>query len=312
MNCIKSTRDAYGEALVELGEINKDVVVLDVDVSASTRTVWFAKKFPDRFFNFGVAEANMICAAAGLSRCNKIVFATSLSIFSTTRAFNQIRTTIAACDLPVKIVGTHAGISVGEDGSSHQPIEDIAIMRVLPNMQVIVPADAVETKKVIFESVNIPHPVYIRLGREKVPVIFDDKNFEFKLGKAWVLERGKDVGIIACGLLLHEAIKAKEELNKENISVELVNLSTIKPLDKEYILDLASRVKGIVVAEEHNVIGGVGSAVLEVLANTKHNIKVELVGILDRFGTSGNWRELLQEFNLTCNDIKNAVYRILK
>lgn len=257
-----ATRDAYGKALVELGGINKDIVVLDADTSASTRTNWFAKEFPERFFNFGVAEANMMGYAAGFSLSGKIPFVSSFAVFGALRTYEVIRTSVCWPNLNVKIVLTHAGISVGEDGPSHQSVEDIGALRVLPNMTIIVPADGIQTRKAIFAATEHKGPVYIRLGRAKFPLLPET---DFKIGKAGIVEEGKDVTVVACGLMVFEALKAREELKKEGISVRVVNMATIKPIDKEMLIACAEETKGIVTAEEHSIIGGLGSAVCECL-----------------------------------------------
>ncbi|HAW50002.1 TPA: transketolase [bacterium] len=303
----EATRDAYGKALVELGRINPNIVVLDADTSQSTRTNWFAKEFPDRFFNFGVAEANMTGYAAGFSLCGKIPFVSSFAVFGSIRNFEVIRTSICWAYLNVKIVVTHAGISVGEDGASHQSIEDISAMRSLPNMTVIVPADSRETKKAVFACIEHNGPVYIRLGRAKFPVL---PEASFKIGKANVLKEGKDISIIACGLMVFEALKASEFLEKQGISCMVINMSTIKPIDEEIIISCAKETKGIITCEEHSIIGGLGSAVSEVIAE-KCPAKIKRIGIKDVFGTSGKPDELLRKFEIDSNSIYNAGLEIL-
>ena len=278
----KATREAYGEALVELGKINENVVVLDADLSGSTKTSVFKKAFPERHFNVGIAEADLIGTAAGFAACGKTAFASTFAMFAAGRAFEQIRNTVAYPKLNVKIAPTHAGISVGEDGGSHQSVEDIAIMRAIPGMVVLSPADATETKKMVFAAAEYDGPVYIRMGRLGVPVLFDD-NYDFQIGIANTLRDGKDVTIAATGLMVAEALKAAEELEKEGISVRVINVGTIKPLDGETILKAAQETKFIVTAEEHSVIGGLGSAVSEFLSEV-HPTKVKKVGIYDKFG----------------------------
>lgn len=301
----KATREAYGEALVELGKINENVVVLDADLSGSTKTSVFKKAFPERHFNVGIAEADLIGTAAGFAACGKIAFASTFAMFAAGRAFEQIRNTVAYPKLNVKIAPTHAGISVGEDGGSHQSVEDIAIMRAIPGMVVLSPADATETKKMVFAAAEYEGPVYIRMGRLGVPVLFDD-NYDFQIGIANTLRDGNDVTIAATGLMVAEALKAAEELEKEGISVRVINVGTIKPLDGETILKAAQETKFIVTAEEHSVIGGLGSAVSEFLSEV-HPTKVKKVGIYDRFGQSGTGEELLQKYELTAEKLISVI-----
>ena len=301
----KATRQAYGEALVELGKINKDIVVLDADLTKSTKTSMFQKEFPERHFNVGIAEADLMGTAAGLATCGRIPFASTFAMFAAGRGFEQIRNTIAYPKLNVKIAPTHAGISVGEDGGSHQAIEDIAIMRAIPGMVVLSPADATETKKMVFAAAEYDGPVYIRMGRLGVPVLFDD-NYDFQIGIANTLRDGKDVTIAATGLMVAEALKAAEELEKEGISVRVINVGTIKPLDGETILKAAQETKFIVTAEEHSVIGGLGSAVSEFLSEV-HPTKVKKVGIYDKFGQSGTGEELLQKYELTAEKLISVI-----
>ena len=301
----KATREAYGEALVELGKINENVVVLDADLSGSTKTSVFKKAFPERHFNVGIAEADLIGTAAGFAACGKTAFASTFAMFAAGRAFEQIRNTVAYPKLNVKIAPTHAGISVGEDGGSHQSVEDIAIMRAIPGMVVLSPADATETKKMVFAAAEYDGPVYIRMGRLGVPVLFDD-NYDFQIGIANTLRDGKDVTIAATGLMVAEALKAAEKLEKEGISVRVINVGTIKPLDGETILKAAQETKFIVTAEEHSVIGGLGSAVSEFLSEV-HPTKVKKVGIYDKFGQSGTGEELLQKYELTAEKLISVI-----
>ena len=301
----KATREAYGEALVELGKINENVVVLDADLSGSTKTSVFKKAFPERHFNVGIAEADLIGTAAGFAACGKTAFASTFAMFAAGRAFEQIRNTVAYPKLNVKIAPTHAGISVGEDGGSHQSVEDIAIMRAIPGMVVLSPADATETKKMVFAAAEYDGPVYIRMGRLGVPVLFDD-NYDFQIGIANTLRDGKDVTIAATGLMVAEALKAAEELEKEGISVRVINVGTIKPLDGETILKAAQETKFIVTAEEHSVIGGLGSAVSEFLSEV-YPTKVKKVGIYDKFGQSGTGEELLQKYELTAEKLISVI-----
>lgn len=302
----KATREAYGEALVELGKINKDVVVLDADLSGSTKTSSFKKVFPERHINVGIAEADLVGTAAGLATCGRTVFASTFAMFEAGRAFEQIRNTVAYPKLNVKLAPTHAGISVGEDGGSHQSIEDIALMRSIPGMVVLSPADATETKKMVFAAAEYDGPVYIRMGRLGVPVIFDEETYDFQIGIANTIRDGKDVTIAATGLLTYEALKAAEELEKEGISVRVINVGTIKPLDGETILKAAEETKFIVTAEEHSVIGGLGSAVSEFLSEV-HPTKVKKVGIYDKFGQSGTGNELLEKYELTSKKLISVI-----
>lgn len=302
----KATREAYGEALVELGKINKDVVVLDADLSGSTKTSSFKKVFPERHINVGIAEADLVGTAAGLATCGRTVFASTFAMFEAGRAFEQIRNTVAYPKLNVKLAPTHAGISVGEDGGSHQSVEDIALMRSIPGMVVLSPADAIETKKMVFAAAEYDGPVYIRMGRLGVPVIFDEETYDFQIGIANTLRDGKDVTIAATGLLTYEALKAAEELEKEGISVRVINVGTIKPLDGETILKAAQETKFIVTAEEHSVIGGLGSAVSEFLSEV-HPTKVKKVGIYDQFGQSGTGNELLEKYELTSKKLISVI-----
>ena len=294
----KSTRQAYGEALVELGKINKDVVVLDADLTKSTKTNLFQEKFPERHFNVGIAEADLIGTAAGLATCGKVAFASTFAMFAAGRGFEQIRNTVAYPKLNVKIAPTHAGISVGEDGGSHQSVEDIALMRSIPGMVVLSPADAVETKKMVFAAAEYNGPVYIRMGRLDVDTIFDEATYDFQIGIANTLRDGKDVTIAATGLMTAEALKAADILAQEGISVRVINVGTIKPLDGETILKAAQETKFIITAEEHSVIGGLGSAVSEFLSEV-HPIKVKKLGLYDKFGQSGKANELLEKYELT-------------
>mgnify|MGYP005884095863 FL=1 len=294
----KATRQAYGEALVELGKINKNIVVLDADLTKSTKTSMFQKEFPERHFNVGIAEADLMGTAAGLATCGRIPFASTFAMFAAGRGFEQIRNTIAYPKLNVKIAPTHAGISVGEDGGSHQAIEDIAIMRAIPGMVVLCPADAVETKKMVYAAAEYEGPVYIRMGRLDVETIFDEETYDFQIGIANTVREGNDVTIAATGLMTYEAIKAADILAQEGISVRVINVGTIKPLDGETILKAAKETKFIITAEEHSVIGGLGSAVSEFLSEV-YPTKVKKLGIYDKFGQSGKATELLEKYELT-------------
>ncbi|MFH1202585.1 MAG: transketolase family protein [Candidatus Omnitrophota bacterium] len=301
-------RDIYGKTLVELGKENKDIVVLDADLSSSTRTSLFAKEFPDRFFNFGIAEQNMMAAAAGLASCGKTVFCSTFAIFATGRAWEQIRNTVCFNNFNIKIVASHAGITVGPDGSSHHAIEDIAIMRVIANMTIIVPCDGPQTKDAIMAAVKHPGPVYVRLGRPKVPTI--ERKSPFKLGHADILEDGRDITIVACGIMVKEALDAASILKKEGVSCRVINMHTIKPLDTAAIVDATRQTKGIVVCEEHMIIGGLASAVDDVVLEN-FPTRVERIGVRNRFGQSGECEELLKEYNLTAGDIVKQAKKIL-
>lgn len=301
----KSTREAYGEALVELGQKNQNIVVLDADLSKSTKTDLFKKVFPERHINVGIAEADLVGTAAGLATCGKIPFASTFAMFEAGRAFEQIRNTVAYPKLNVKLAPTHAGISVGEDGGSHQSIEDIALMRAIPGMLVLCPCDAVETKKMIFAAAEYEGPVYIRLGRLDVETILED-SYDFQIGLANTLKEGKDVSIISCGLMTQEAVKAADILAEEGISVRVINAGTVKPLDGETILKAAQETKFIVTAEEHSVIGGLGSAVSEFLSEV-HPTLVKKVGLYDVFGQSGKGQELLEKYELTAKKLVSVI-----
>ncbi len=297
-----ATRDAYGKALVELGEKNPNVVVLDADLAAATKTGGFKKAFPDRFFDTGIAESNMMGVAAGLATTGYTVFASSFAMFSAGRAFEQVRNTIGYPHLNVKIGATHAGISVGEDGASHQCCEDIALMRSIPGMVIINPADDIEARAAVLAAAEMDGPVYMRFGRLAVPRIFDE-DYKFEIGKAVTLKEGTDVTIIATGLMVKEAIEAAEALEAEGVSVELINMHTIKPLDKEAVVAAAKKTGCIVTAEEHNVIGGLGDAVCDAVCE-EYPVPVVKVGVEDTFGKSGPALDLLPLFGL---DAKNIV-----
>ena len=300
-----ATRDAYGKALVKLGQVNDNVVVLDADLSKSTKTNDFCKSFPNRFFNMGIAEQNLIGAACGFATAGKIPFASSFAMFATGRAFEVIRNSVAYPKLNVKICATHAGLTVGEDGASHESVEDIAIMRSIPNMTVLVPADGVETEQMIFEAAKYNGPVYVRLGRSAVPTLFDE-NYKFEIGKGNVVREGNDASIIACGIMVNEAIIAYDILKSEGINVRVINMSTIKPIDKELIIAAAKETGVVVTAEEHSIIGGLGSAVSEVISE-ECPVLVKKVGVKDTFGESGAPNELLKKYGLTAQDIVNSV-----
>lgn len=302
-------RDVYGKTLVTLGHENKDIVVLDADLSQSTRTALFGKAFPGRFFNLGVAEQNMMGVAAGLASCGKIPFVSTFAVFATMRALDQIRNTICYNNLNVKIVATHAGITVGPDGSSHQAIEDIGVMRLIPNITILVPCDGPETKEVILGSAKWVGPVYVRLGRSKIPTI--SKRGKFEIGRAMVLRQGVDISIIACGIMVREALDAAELLESEGYSARVVNMHTIKPIDTDTIVECAKETGGIVVCEEHMITGGLGSAVSEILGEHLPT-PLERIGIRDKFGQSGESEALMREYNLTTCDIVQACKKVMK
>ncbi|MFA6610344.1 MAG: transketolase family protein [Candidatus Omnitrophota bacterium] len=303
------TRDGFGKGLVELGKENKDVVVLSADLTDSTRANWFRKDYPDRFFGMGVAEQDMMCTAAGFALMGKIPFACTFGVFASGRAWDQIRVSIAYMNLNVKIIGTHGGISVGPDGATHQAIEEIALMRIIPNMTVIVPADAAEAKKATIESGRIKGPVYIRLGRSSVPVV-TKPDAVFKIGKADTLRDGGDVAIFACGQLVSEALIAAEALEKEGIKARVINVHTPKPLDTETVIRAARETGAIVTAEEHTIYGGLGSAIAEVVSQNCP-VPIKMVGIKDRFGQSGEPEELFEYFGLKAKNIITAAKEAL-
>lgn len=306
-----ATREAYGKALVELGEKNKNVVVLDADLSAATKTGSFKKAFPDRFFNTGIAECNMMGIAAGLAATGYTVFASTFAMFAAGRAFEQVRNSIAYPKLNVKIGATHAGISVGEDGASHQCCEDIALMRSIPGMVIINPADDVEARAAVFAAVEHQGPVYMRFGRLAVPRVFD-LDYQFKIGRANVIRKGTDVTVIATGLMLNEAVIAANDLEKEGISAEVINMATIKPLDSDTIINSAKKTGAVVTAEEHSIFGGLGSAVCEVLSQN-FPVPVLRVAVEDVFGKSGPAAELLHIFGLdAANIVKKAKLAVSK
>ena len=300
-----ATRASYGQALVELGAENPDVVVLDADLSGSTMTKKFAEAYPDRFFNAGIAEANMVGMAAGLAMSGKIAFCSSFAMFASGRAFEIIRNSVAHNNANVKICATHAGLTVGPDGASHQCLEDLAIMRVIPGMTVINPADDVSARKLIKQAAAFDGPVYIRLGRAAVPVVYAE-DADIQIGKALEVKAGNDCTIIATGIMVDKAVAAAELLAAKGINVRILDMHTIKPIDKEAVIKAAGETGGIVTAEEHNIIGGLGSAVAEVLA-TEAPCKMAMVGVKDTFGESGEPGELLEKYGLTAEAIAAAV-----
>lgn len=296
-----ATRQSYGEALAELGEKNKNVVVLDADLSEATKTSIFAKKFPNRFFEMGISEQDMLSTSAGMATSGLIPYASTFAVFATGRAYDQIRNSICYPKLNVKICGTHAGVTVGEDGATHQMLEDINLMRGLPNMIVMSASDDIETKWAVEEISKIDGPVYLRLSRYATPVIYDE-NQKFEFGKGIQIGEGTDATVFATGICVSEAIKAKEELEKEGINIRVVDIHTIKPIDKELIVKCAKETKKIITIEDHNIIGGLGSAVCEILSE-EYPTKVIRMGVNDRFGTSGTAGELISYFNLDAQSI---------
>ena len=305
----KSTRQAYGEVLVEIGKEKSDLFVMDADLSMTTKTCYFAKSFPKRFYNAGVAEQNMIGIASGLSKTGKTIVVSTLAVFATGRVFDQVRNTLVHSNCDVKIVATHGGISVGKDGSSHQSIEDIALMRVIPGMRVIVPCDSVETKKVIRKIVDTAGPFFVRLGRADVPIITSEET-EFEIGKGYVLKEGKDATLIGCGMTVFEILRAADILASENIDAEVINMSSIKPIDGDLILKSANKTKKIFTCEEHSIIGGLGSAVLETLEE-KRDVFVKRIGIQDCFGESGLPEELFEKYGLSAAKIAEKVKKYI-
>ena len=297
-----ATREAYGKALVKLSNLNQNVVVLDADLSKSTKTADFKAVSPDRFINMGIAESNMMGVAAGLSTCGKIPFASTFAMFAAGRAFEQIRNSICYPKLNVKICATHAGLTVGEDGATHQSIEDISLMRSIPNMIVINPADAIETEAAILAVAEYNGPCYVRLGRLAVSVINDNDNYKFEIGKGVTLSHGNEVTIVATGMMVELALYAKEELAKDGINARVINIHTIKPIDKELLINAAKETGAIVTVEEHSIIGGLGSAVAEVVTE-ECPVPVIKVGIKDTFGESGKPNELLKAYGLTTEAI---------
>jgi len=306
----KATRESYGMALVELGKENKNIVVLDADLSKSTKTADFKKEFNDSFFNVGIAEQNLMGMAAGLANVGLVPFASTFAVFATGRAFEIIRNSICYPNVNVKIAATHAGITVGEDGGSHQSVEDIALMNSLPNMTVIVPADHREAMQVTKAAAEMYGPVYLRFGRCNTEDIFGD-DYKFEIGKGVELRKGNDVTVIATGMMVQKALEASKQLEEEGISVRVINMSTIKPIDREIIIKAAKETKGIVTAEEHSIIGGLGDTVASVVCDSVPTI-VKKIGINDVFGQSGTPDELLEKYGLTTSNIVNTVKSIIK
>ena len=303
----KATRQSYGEAIASLGEKNGDIVVLDADLSGATKTNIFAKNFPDRFFDMGIAEQDMMATAAGFATCGKIPYASTFAVFATGRVYDQIRNSICYPNLNVKICATHCGITVGEDGATHQMLEDINLMRGLPNMIVISPSDDIQSKWAVEEASKINGPVYIRFGRAATPIIYD-KNTKFEFGKGIQFGDGKDATVFATGIMVAEALKAKEELKKENINIRVIDIHTIKPIDKEIIIKSAKETKKLISVEEHSIIGGLGTAISEVLTD-EYPVKLIRMGMKDCFGRSGNAMKLLEYYGLTSKEIIENVLK---
>ena len=304
------TRDGFGKALLELGEKNKNVVVLSADLTDSTRAGWFKKEFPDRFIGFGVAEQDMFGAAAGFALSGKIPFACTFGVFASGRAWDQVRISIAYMNLNVKIGGTHGGISVGPDGATHQALEEITLMRMLPHMKIVVPCDFLEAKRATLKAAETEGPVYIRLGRNAVPLITDERS-PFEIGKANLLRDGKDITIFACGHMVHEALKAGDLLSKEGISARIVNMHTPKPIDRDMVIKAAKETGALVTVEEHTLYGGFGSAISEVVVETCP-VVVKMIGIKDTFGESGEAEELYEHFGLTASHVIAAAKQVVK
>lgn len=305
-----ATRDGYGKALVDLGKENEDIIVLDADLSGSTKTSMFNKEYPDRFINVGVAEQNLIGMAAGIATVGKIPYASSFAMFATGRAFEILRNSVGYPNLNVKVCATHAGITVGEDGASHQALEDIACVRAIPNFTVIVPSDAIEAEMVVKEISKIQGPFYVRLGRAKIPVINDNKDYKLEIGKGVTLKEGNDITIIATGIMVNEALEARKILSEKGINARIINMHTIKPIDKDIIIKAAEETKGIITAEEHNIIGGLGSAVAEVLSEN-HPTLLKRIGVRDVFGESGNPDDLMKKYGLKSSDIVKSAVELL-
>lgn len=301
----KATRQSYGEALVELGKKNRNIVVLDADLAGATKTDIFAKEFPDRFFDIGIAEQNMMSTAAGLSTCGKIPYASTFAVFAAGRAYDQIRNSICYPNLNVKICATHSGITVGEDGATHQMIEDLSLMRTLPNMTVLSTSDDTQTKWAVEEISKINGPVYLRLARLATPIIYEE-NQKFKIGKMVQIGEGTDASIFATGVTVCEALKAQKELQKKGVNIRVIDVHTIKPIDKNMIIKCAKETKKLISIEDHNIIGGLGSAISEVLSQ-EYPAKLICLGIKDKFGKSGKAEDLMKYFEITKDDIEKLL-----
>ncbi len=305
---VASMRDAFGDALAELGGVNDRVVVLGADTTASLKSAVFGAKYPERFFNIGIAEQNLIGVAAGFALAGKVAYAGTYAIFVPGKCVDQIRNNVAYPNLDVKIVCSHGGISVGPDGASHQQVEDIAIMRTIPMMHVVVPCDSISTREIVKAIAEIPGPFYVRLARPSTPIVYDD-GFRYRMGRANLLEEGSDVAIIACGILVPEALKASQSLKGKGVRAAVIDLHTIKPIDEETIEKYARKCGRVVTAEEHNIMGGMGSAVAEVLSE-KYPVPVRRVGVRDTFGESGEASELMKKYGLTASNIEEAAVEL--
>lgn len=310
---MKNPRNAYGEALIELGDKYKNLVVLDADLSKSTKTIMFAKKFPDRFFEMGIAEANMMTTAAGFASCEKLPFVSTFAVFATGRVYDQIRMDIAYSNANVKIFATHGGISVGKDGVSHQMIEDLALMRVLPNMTVLAPSDATQTKKIVHLMAENRGPMYARVGRADAPLIYDEEDInEIQIGKGITVKDGSDISFICCGTMVEPALEARKDLKKYGIEAKVVDMHTIKPLDEKLVKKCAKETNAIITAEEHSIIGGLGAAVSETITENNICIKFKRMGIKDVFCESGSPPDLLEKYELNKEHMIKYAKNLLK
>jgi transketolase len=306
-------RDAYGETLVQLGRKHRNIVVLDADLSKSTKTILFAKKYPERFFEMGIAEANMISAAAGLASCGKIPFASTFAVFATGRVYDQIRMDVAYSQSNVKIFATHGGISVGKDGASHQMIEDLTLMRALPNMTVLAPSDATQTRRLVELMASTRGPMYARIGRANAPILYAKEDLkDIEIGKGFVIREGADVSIVACGTMVDQAIDAAAQLSKEGVSSCVVDMHTIKPLDEKLVLKCAKKTNAMITVEEHSIIGGLGGAVSEVLAESSIAPRFKRMGVQDMFCESGEPEDLFKKYGLSTPFIVKTVKKLLK
>ena len=310
MSELISSRDAFGKALIEVGKENKDVVVLTADLAEATRTYLFAKEFPKRFFNFGIAEQNMIATAAGFATSGKIPVVATFAIFAAGLAWEVIRLTIGYTGLNVKIVGTHAGLGPSLDGPSHQMNEDIALMRAIPNMVVLVPSDAIETEKTLKAAIDYSGPVYLRISRTPIPV-FNTPDYQFQIGKAIVLRKGEDITIISCGIMVSRVLESAERLSKKGIEAEVINLPTLKPLDEESLLSSASKTKRVLTVEEHSLIGGLGNTVAMTLLGRVKDISFQSIGIPDCFGETGETEKVFSKFGLTVENIVDTAKKMI-
>ncbi len=307
----KSVRNAYGKTLVELGKLNKNIVVLDADLSCSTQTQQFAKEFPERFFNVGIAEQDLMTTAAGLACVGKIPFVSTFAMFATGRAWEQIRNTICYSNLNVKIAATHGGITVGEDGASHQSLEDISIMRSIPNIMIIVPADETETIQAVKYAAQYNGPVYIRIARTNLPDIFNEKEYKFNPYKAITLKEGRDITIITNGETLIEALECAKMLKEKGVDAEVINMPVVKPIDSDTVINSAKKTKRIITVENHSIIGGLGSAICEVLSEN-YPVKVTRIGINDEFGQSGKAKELMAYYGLNAQELTKKIMGLIK